>query len=75
MFQGASQTGSGGQDSTPPNPVMPAPAIPLNTTMLRLDDLPSAIVDLKQAEIAYKASAKLIQVADEMQGELLKALD
>ena len=39
------------------------------------DDLPSAIVELKQAEIAYKASAKLIKVADEMQDELLKALD
>ena len=43
--------------------------------MLGQDDLPSAIVELKQAEDAYKASAKLIQTADEMQDELLKALD
>ena len=84
-FQGASQAGSGGQDSTPPNPAMPAPVIPLTAkpagishfdpSMLGQDDLPSAIVELKQAENAYKASAKLIQVADEMQDELLKALD
>lgn len=84
-FQGASQAGSGGQDSTPPNPAMPAPAIPLSSkpaeishldaSMWGHDDLPGAIVELKQAEIAYKASAKLIKVADEMQDELLKALD
>lgn len=84
-FQGASQAGSGGQDSTPSNPAMPAPAIPLTSkpveirhldaSMLGHDDLPSAIVELKQAENAYKASAKLIQIADEMQDELLKALD
>ncbi|MFT6489977.1 MAG: hypothetical protein ACJAXQ_000754 [Parvibaculaceae bacterium] len=84
-FQGAGHAGSGGQDSTPPNSALPAPAIPfsskptgishLDALMLEQDSLPDAIVELKQAETAYKASAKLIHVADEMQDELLKALD
>ena len=52
----------------------PTPGTPIQTGPVLGDDLLTGIIDLKQAELSYKANAKVIASLDELEDSLLDIL-